>query len=299
MRPKDYPYGECRNSPENFPTDRLFTGQRLDDTGLYFYNARYYDATTGRFVSPDIFVPESRNPQSFNRYSYCINNPSSTVDPTGRDYIFVCGSGGKASDWDAMINGLDISPTEKIIILTEAEATSGIKDGGFEVRDQEWGLTWTLQNIELTDIKIIGHSEGAAATINVLDRLTRDPDYLAGINVRNELTAAVMLDAPTGISDLFVDDWDDVAYNGLPARMNQAGMGDVKLLDVWNTASIVHSTGVMPGWNQYNTYSYTSAPGLEGSSLFGFMTRLINVGLFHGNPRYNPAVISMINAVID
>ena len=243
-------------------------------------------------------MPESRNPQSFNRYSYCINNPSSTIDPNGRDYIFVCGSGGKASDWDAMINGLDISPTEKIIILTEAEATSGIKDGGFEVRDQEWGLTWTLQNIELTAIKIIGHSEGAAATINVLDRLTGDPDYLAGTNVRNELTAAVLLDAPTGISDFLVDDWDDAAYNDLPARMNQAGMGDVKLLDVCNTASVAHFSGIMPGWNEYNTYYYSSQPGLNRNSLLGLFTSLVNFGQYHGDPRINPAIISMINTVI-
>ena len=33
--------------------DRLFTGQRLDDTGLYYYNARYYDPTIGRFINPD------------------------------------------------------------------------------------------------------------------------------------------------------------------------------------------------------------------------------------------------------
>jgi RHS repeat-associated protein len=33
---------------------RLFTGQRLDSTGLYYYGARYYDATIGRFISPDI-----------------------------------------------------------------------------------------------------------------------------------------------------------------------------------------------------------------------------------------------------
>ena len=33
------------------PTDRKFTGQRLDDTGLYYYNARYYDPTIERFIS--------------------------------------------------------------------------------------------------------------------------------------------------------------------------------------------------------------------------------------------------------
>jgi uncharacterized protein RhaS with RHS repeats len=29
--------------------DQKFTGQRLDDTGLYYNNARYYDASIGRF----------------------------------------------------------------------------------------------------------------------------------------------------------------------------------------------------------------------------------------------------------
>ena len=49
-----YPYGECRKSTGTIPTDKKFTGQRLDDTGLYYYNARYYDPTTGRFISAGI-----------------------------------------------------------------------------------------------------------------------------------------------------------------------------------------------------------------------------------------------------
>ncbi len=44
------PFGETRTSTGSFGTDKKFTGQRLDGTGLYFYNARYYDATLGRFV---------------------------------------------------------------------------------------------------------------------------------------------------------------------------------------------------------------------------------------------------------
>ncbi len=38
-------------------TNRGFTGQYLDDIGLPFYNARYYDPGIGRFVSADTIVP--------------------------------------------------------------------------------------------------------------------------------------------------------------------------------------------------------------------------------------------------
>jgi RHS repeat-associated protein len=65
------------------PTDKKFTGQRLDGTGLYYYGARYYDANIGRFISADTIVPNPANPQCFNRYSYCLNNPLKYTDPTG------------------------------------------------------------------------------------------------------------------------------------------------------------------------------------------------------------------------
>jgi RHS repeat-associated protein len=54
-----YPFGETRASSGSFGTDRKFTGQRLDNTGLYYYNARYYDAGLVRFVSADTLVPEA------------------------------------------------------------------------------------------------------------------------------------------------------------------------------------------------------------------------------------------------
>ena len=77
------PFGGTRSTSGAFGTDRAFTGQRLDSTGLYFYNARYYDATIGRFISPDTIVQAPYDPQSLNRYSYVMNNPLRYVDPTG------------------------------------------------------------------------------------------------------------------------------------------------------------------------------------------------------------------------
>jgi RHS repeat-associated protein len=46
-----FPFGATRTGSVN--TTKEFTGQRLDSTGLYYYGARYYDATIGRFISPD------------------------------------------------------------------------------------------------------------------------------------------------------------------------------------------------------------------------------------------------------
>jgi RHS repeat-associated protein len=74
-------------SSGTIPTERKFTGQRLDGgTGLYYYGARYYDPDIGRFISADTIVPGFSNPQAFNRYSYAVNNPLRYTDPTGNCY---------------------------------------------------------------------------------------------------------------------------------------------------------------------------------------------------------------------
>jgi RHS repeat-associated protein len=80
------PFGETRSLTGPDVTDKLFTGQILDDTGLYYYNARYYDPTIGCFISSDTIIPNPSNPQSFNRYSYCLNNPLKYTDPSGQSY---------------------------------------------------------------------------------------------------------------------------------------------------------------------------------------------------------------------
>jgi hypothetical protein len=42
-----------------------------------------YDPHLGRFISPDAFVQLPTDPQNFNRYSYCLNNPLKYTDPDG------------------------------------------------------------------------------------------------------------------------------------------------------------------------------------------------------------------------
>ncbi len=81
-----YPFGRTLTaSPQaSFQVSRRFTGQVLDaESGLYYYNARYYDPELGRFIQPDTEIPDLSNPQSYNRYSYCVNDPLRYTDPTG------------------------------------------------------------------------------------------------------------------------------------------------------------------------------------------------------------------------
>ena len=64
-----------------------FTGKDLDSTGLYYFAARYYDASVGRFISEDSYAGDLLVPLSQNRYIYVGNNPLVLVDPSGESWI--------------------------------------------------------------------------------------------------------------------------------------------------------------------------------------------------------------------
>ena len=46
-------------------------------------NGRMYDPKLARFLSPDPYIQAPTDPQNFNRYSYCLNNPLKYTDPDG------------------------------------------------------------------------------------------------------------------------------------------------------------------------------------------------------------------------
>jgi RHS repeat-associated protein len=48
-------------------------------------HARYQSSGLGRFLSPDLAGGTTRDPQSWNRYSYALNNPLNFVDPNGNE----------------------------------------------------------------------------------------------------------------------------------------------------------------------------------------------------------------------
>ena len=65
-------------------TTRGYTGhEEISHLGLIHMNGRVYDPTVGRFLQADPFVQYANNSQSYNRYSYVLNNPMSFTDPSG------------------------------------------------------------------------------------------------------------------------------------------------------------------------------------------------------------------------
>lgn len=65
-------------------TNRGYTGhEQLDETGLIHMNGRVYDPKLARFLQADPFIQAASNTQSYNRYSYLLNNPLNATDPSG------------------------------------------------------------------------------------------------------------------------------------------------------------------------------------------------------------------------
>jgi len=59
--------------------ENWFTGKKQDDSGLYYFNARYYDADMGRFLQEDQVKYGS------NWYTYCSNDPVNRIDFNGME----------------------------------------------------------------------------------------------------------------------------------------------------------------------------------------------------------------------
>ena len=77
-------WGQQTVTTDSLHYHRGYTGhEMLPEFGLINMNGRLYDPILGRFLSPDNYVQLPDFSQSFNRYSYCLNNPLKYSDPSG------------------------------------------------------------------------------------------------------------------------------------------------------------------------------------------------------------------------
>lgn len=128
--------GYSSNS-EDFTVSRRYTSQILDEeTGLYYYNARYYDPQLGRFIQADTIIPEKYKSQTLNRYTYCINNPVRYTDPTGHD-------------WDDFVDDWVVNPITKPTRKITEQAWRNTKN----ITGQWYRDSWNISEQWLRDTK--------------------------------------------------------------------------------------------------------------------------------------------------
>jgi len=94
------PYGEVfieeRNNTWNTPY--LFNAKELDEeTGLYYYGARYYDPRVSNWLSAD---PLQEKYPGITTYCYTAANPVMFVDTDGKKIYFIGGANNDADGWN-------------------------------------------------------------------------------------------------------------------------------------------------------------------------------------------------------
>ncbi|XXF76256.1 RHS repeat-associated core domain-containing protein [Myxococcaceae bacterium GXIMD 01537] len=87
-----------------------FTGREWNpEAGLYYFRARYYDPSHGRFIAEDPMPIGQRRSSELNAYAYAANNPVNRVDPFGLE------SGDIWEGWgvDRRTSGFNAPPCER------------------------------------------------------------------------------------------------------------------------------------------------------------------------------------------
>ena len=85
-------FGVEKNIDENDTNAFRYCGEYYDaETGTIYLRARYYNPSTGRFISRDSNSGKLEEPLSLNLYTYCHNNPIDYMDSNGHERIVVSG----------------------------------------------------------------------------------------------------------------------------------------------------------------------------------------------------------------
>jgi RHS repeat-associated protein len=114
---------------------KQFTGHERDAESLDYMHARFYAPYTGRFLSvdPERKSVDRRIPQSWNRYTYALNNPVRYTDPDGR-----CVSAIPCPAW--LLTG-----TETVATQVGTRAAAGSAGGPIGVAIASAGITgWQI-----------------------------------------------------------------------------------------------------------------------------------------------------------
>lgn len=261
-----------------------FTGKEYDPgTGLYYFNARWYDSEVGRFISEDMVY----DPNNLNLYTYVANNPLNLTDLTGnnidynaaimqanfekqlegltdRERAFVVGLYNNRYSIEDAITILNILKTQNMITNQQ------IKDLGYEVWEDS---LWTISPATQIDIMYkfsklvvmsaeeapLGNTYSEELGINYLPHLVADK--VIKVKVANEGTRKTINASDLKMSKTVQNHVNDIIkkgpYKGEVARPYIDSNGTTLLIDeIMQAGTPVKDTVLKNGlrWDVQGTF---------------------------------------------
>jgi RHS repeat-associated protein len=218
--------------PEEIRQD--YTGYQEDEeSSLEYAQARYYNASHGRFTSVDPLTASAnmKNPQTFNRYSYSLNSPYKFSDPLG--------------------------------LLPEGSRSSGGYCGAeFESCTDNWQTTWDEEEVEDSETDTPENTPATESTESAPPSQEAEPaqDPPAPTAVQNEETIL-----------RFDNNW--WSFNDTTANVPVSPEVDAVLDDGFSrmTTNIINAMSAVQHIMDYpqQGYSMTWIVGIEGGVEIG------------------------------
>ena len=191
------PFGEVfieeRNNKWNTPY--LFNAKELDEeTGLYYYGARYYDPRVSVWLGAD---PMQEKYPNISSYAYCHNSPLIYVDPDGQFPILINGRVSKDSErasmryWDRNVRETIKSRTGYYYsqfmyvdgdrgMWANSRMRAGLLQGRADAASVYARMKRTMVDGKITEqLQVISHSRGAAFANGYMQGLTAEIQELA------------------------------------------------------------------------------------------------------------------------
>ena len=156
----------------NYSTPYKFTSKELDEeTGLYYFGARYYDSRLSIWHGVDPLADKFPN---LSPYVYVANNPLRFIDPDGRTIIPVHGTWSNPKTWENM---------NLILEATNNLFGDNFEGGAFDWSGGNYAIYRSVAAIGLIDhirgemksenyngeITLVGHSHGGNVSIEALN----------------------------------------------------------------------------------------------------------------------------------
>ena len=176
------PYGELlvdeHSSSEDMPYK--FNGKELDEeTGLYYYGARYMQPITSIWYGID---PLTEKYPDVSGYVYCMGNPVKLVDVDGNEVYFVHGTWSNNKTWKNLkglleaTNNLFGDPKgEKYVEWSGGNYASMRTVAANDLK--KYLLAKVKSNNKSEPITLVGHSHGGNVCIEAINMMIKDERF--------------------------------------------------------------------------------------------------------------------------